>query len=69
MLKGVGETIEKMCNIGGRGGTTVRVLRFNLCKIITFDFLEKKFCYLIIIPRMNVSVVLRYQPCIEILDE
>ncbi len=30
-----------MCNIGG-GWTIVRVLRFNLSKIIKFDFLEKK---------------------------
>ncbi len=37
-----------MCDIGG--GATVRVLRFSLCKIIKFDFLENKSRYLIVIP-------------------
>ncbi len=41
-----------MCNIWG-GGTTVRVLRFRLCKIIKFDFLEKKSRYLIVIPHID----------------
>ncbi len=40
------------CVIWG-GGTTVRVLKFSSCKIIKFDFLEKKSHYLIVIPRTN----------------
>ncbi len=39
------------CVILGGGGTTVRVLRFSLCRIIKFDFLEKKVslfnCYIL----------------------
>ncbi len=52
MLKGMGEVRNK-CVILGGGGTTVRVFRFILCKIIRFDFLEKRSRYLIVIPRIQ----------------
>ncbi len=51
----VGERGWNKCVILGGEGTTVMVLRFSLCKIIEFDFLEKKSRYLIVIPRTTTN--------------
>ncbi len=57
----MGERWNK-CVILEGGGTTVRVLRFSLCKIIKFNFIEKKFRYLIV--TLLIMRIVIQNPCV-----